>query len=563
MTTASMMNIPATFSREQLAQARLDAAAARTAVVDALERAAGLAPEQFAMVLAATAGLSHMTMAALSETEPLLSSTGLSEAMERGGLLVRTVAGLCAVLSDPFDTELRAWLDARAGAPVAWALVHRADLVAFLSMQQARLRALDAADLTSLAAEGAAADRDDLSFGAIEDQSSVVIRLVNSTIYDAMKAGASDIHIETGAAGLHVKYRLDGVLTSVARVAGLGMAEQVVSRVKVMAELDIAERRVPQDGRFALRYEGRDIDYRVSIMPNLVCEDVVIRVLDKRGLADVAEGLTLERLGFDPAVRDSVRQLARHPYGMLLVTGPTGSGKTTTMYAALAEINDGNEKIITIEDPIEYELPDVLQIPVNERKGLTFARGLRSILRHDPDKILVGEIRDAETAQIAIQSALTGHLVFTSVHANNAFDVLGRFEHMGVDVYSFVSALNGIVAQRLLRRVCSHCGQPHRPDAHALRRLGLDGDEVDLSRMRRGSGCGHCRGTGYKGRHAVGEVLVLNDTLREMIVARAPISSIKNKAREQGTRFLREAAVALALDGYTTVEEVDRVTFAS
>jgi general secretion pathway protein E len=296
-------------------------------------------------------------------------------------------------------------------------------------------------------------------------------------------------------------------------------------------------------------------------MPSMVSEDVVIRVLDKRALTDQIQGLRLDLLGFDPATLIEIRNLALKPYGMLLVTGPTGSGKTTTMYAALSEINNGQDKIITIEDPVEYQLPGVLQIPVNEKKGLSFARGLRSILRHDPDKILVGEIRDPETAQIAIQSALTGHLVFTSVHANNVFDVLGRFLHMGVDTYSFVSALNGILAQRLVRLICPECKVPHVPSSEELERSALSAEQASAMNLCRGRGCGHCRGSGYKGRHAIGEVLHLNDEMRELIVARAPIRAIKEAARANGTRFLRDAALELAASGRTTLEEINRVTF--
>ena len=382
-------------------------------------------------------------------------------------------------------------------------------------------------------------------------------------IRDRLKIGASDIHLETTASGLQVKYRIDGVLAHIASVPGLENAEQVVSRIKVMAELDIAERRVPQDGRFKLSVKGHEIDYRVSIMPSLISEDVVIRILDKRTLTDQVQGLRLDLLGFDETSLAEIRLLASKPYGMLLVTGPTGSGKTTTMYAALSEINNGQDKIITIEDPVEYQLPGVLQIPVNEKKGLNFARGLRSILRHDPDKILVGEIRDAETAQIAIQSALTGHLVLTSVHANNVFDVLGRFLHMGVDTYSFVSALNGILAQRLVRLICPACSTPHTPTAAELRASAITPEQAGAMRFRVGKGCGHCRGSGYKGRHAIGEVLNLNDDLRELIISRAPIRLIKEAARANGTRFLRDAALELAAAGRTTLEEINRVTFVS
>jgi general secretion pathway protein E len=328
-----------------------------------------------------------------------------------------------------------------------------------------------------------------------------------------------------------------------------------------MAELDIAERRVPQDGRFKVSVRGREIDFRVSIMPSIFGEDAVLRILDKQRLADEVRGLTLDSLGFDEASKKTIRTLASQPYGMLLVTGPTGSGKTTTLYATISEINHGRDKIVTIEDPVEYQLTGVLQIPVNEKKGLTFARGLRSILRHDPDRVMVGEIRDAETAQIAIQAALTGHLVFTTVHANNVFDVLGRFTHMEVDPYSFVAALNGIVAQRLVRLNCHHCSAPSKPTRDELVASGLGDEDTSGFDFRVGRGCGQCRGTGYRGRTAIAEIMVLDDNLRELIVSRAPIRALKDAARATGTLFLRDAAVALVKHGRTSLEEINRVTF--
>jgi general secretion pathway protein E len=318
---------------------------------------------------------------------------------------------------------------------------------------------------------------------------------------------------------------------------------------------------VPQDGRFKVSIKDREVDFRVSIMPSIFGEDAVLRILDKQQLADQVQGLRLDYLGFDAASMAVMRKLSNEPYGMVLVTGPTGSGKTTTLYAAITEINHGHDKIITIEDPVEYQLPGVLQIPVNEKKGLTFAKGLRSILRHDPDKILVGEIRDAETAQIAVQSALTGHLVFTTVHANNVFDVIGRFMHMGVDPYSFVSALNGIVAQRLLRVICTHCSAGCEPERQLLLDSGIDPAEAGSFVFKHGLGCGACRGSGFKGRKAIAEILHLNDEIRELIVAREPIRKIKDAARRNGTRYLRDAAVDLVRAGETSLQEINRVTF--
>jgi len=318
---------------------------------------------------------------------------------------------------------------------------------------------------------------------------------------------------------------------------------------------------VPQDGRFTVGVRGREIDFRVSIMPSTMGEDAVLRILDKQRLADAARGLTLDSLGFSEPDRVLIRKLGREPYGMLLVTGPTGSGKTTTLYATLTETHDGRDKVITIEDPVEYQLAGVLQIPVNERKGLTFARGLRSILRHDPDRVMVGEIRDAETAQIAVQAALTGHLVFTTVHANNVFDVLGRFTHMEVDPYSFAAALNGIVAQRLVRLNCPNCSVPAAPTEELLSESGIPLQQAAGFRFMAGQGCGQCRSTGFKGRRAIAEIMILTDELREMIVAREPIRNLKEAARRGGTRFLRDAAVELVQDGLTSLEEINRVTF--
>jgi len=368
--------------------------------------------------------------------------------------------------------------------------------------------------------------------------------------------------METIAAGLVIKFRIDGILSQIKFIQDTKQAEQAISRVKVLAELDITERRVPQDGRFKALDRGRAVDFRVSIMPNIYGEDAVLRVLDKQALYEsTQQQLSLDSLGFETDDIRALRRLSHEPYGMLLVTGPTGSGKTTTLYAAITEINNGQDKIVTIEDPVEYQLAGVLQIPVNEKKGLTFARGLRSILRHDPDKIMVGEIRDPETANIAVQSALTGHLVFTTVHANNVFDVIGRFMHMNVDLFSFVSALNAILAQRLVRLVCPHCGEDCRPDATLLKESGLTEAQAAAFRFRTGRGCRECRGSGYKGRKAIAELMILNDELRELITARAPVRQLKEAARTSGTRFLRDAALEAVKNGESTLEEINRVTF--
>src|SRR3954452_18986366 len=353
----------------------------------------------------------------------------------------------------------------------------------------------------------------DLDRLASDSDMSPIIKLVDTIIYNAMESRASDIHIETRERDVQVKFRIDGALYAKVDPIDISFHQTLISRIKVMSELDIAERRIPQDGRFRVRYKGRNVDFRVSIMPTIYGEDAVIRILDKEQINESFKNLNLEVVGFDIEDVTRFRVYIKEPYGMVLVTGPTGSGKTTTLYAALNEIRDDEDKIITIEDPVEYQLTGIVQIPVNEKKGLTFARGLRSILRHDPDKIMVGEIRDSETAQIAIQSALTGHLVLTTVHANNVFDVFGRFTHMGLDPYSLVSALNGIWAQRLLRLNCPHCSRPHRPALRELERLGLSAGEAERFEFRKGGGCGDCRGTGYRGRCAVAEMLRLDDEL--------------------------------------------------
>ncbi|GFE61613.1 GspE/PulE family protein [Geobacter sp. AOG2] len=400
-----------------------------------------------------------------------------------------------------------------------------------------------------------------LSVESISDDTSPIIKLVNSTILDALNRRASDIHIETGHEGVEIKYRIDGVLYRANEPIDLHFQGPIISRLKVMSELDISERRIPQDGRFKIRFSEKSIDFRVSIMPSALGEDAVIRILDKESIASDMKGLSLENLGVCEREIKRLRRKIREPYGMVLVTGPTGSGKTTTLYAALTEIHTGEDKIITIEDPVEYMLRGVLQIPVNEKKGLTFAKGLRSILRHDPDKIMVGEIRDSETAQIAVQSALTGHLVFTTVHANNAFDVIGRFIHMGIDPYNFVSCLNCVMAQRLVRRVCPKCRRPVRYTDDVLREASVDPESTRNATLYEAVGCEECNGTGYRGRSAIVELLEFNDELRDLIIARVPATQLKQTAREAGVVFLREAAVEKMLAGETTLKEINRVTF--
>lgn len=502
-----------------------------------------------------------LDMAGLTRHAPDFDALSFADSSRQQCAVLRTPEGRqCGVFCDPFNIDIQTAVEAVCGQPLSWYLVLSADLAAYLARYEQDLRAMDSI-LDNKSAAGEGADHiDDLSLEAISKDTRQVVKLVHSTLYDALKAGASDIHLEVNAAGLSIRYRIDGVLSTIGKIAGSELSEQVISRIKVMSELDISEHRVPQDGRFKVTMQGRDIDFRVSIMPSVFGEDAVLRILDRRNLSDMLEGLRLDTLGFDEASMLKMRRLASEAYGMMLVTGPTGSGKTTTLYAAISEINLGHDKIITIEDPVEYHLPGVLQIPVNEKKGLSFARGLRSVLRHDPDKIMIGEIRDPETAQIAIQSALTGHLVFTTVHANNVFDVIGRFMHMGVDPYSFVSALNGVLAQRLVRVICRHCAAPAETDPELLKASGIDPATAHAFHFQQGLGCGHCRGTGYKGRKAVAEILQLNDEIRELIIARQPTRLIREAARRQGTRTLREAALDLVRQGQTTLQEINRVT---
>jgi type IV pilus assembly protein PilB len=390
---------------------------------------------------------------------------------------------------------------------------------------------------------------------------SPVVRLVDTVIFTALERRASDIHIETRNTEVAVKYRIDGVLQYAMQPLAKEWHATILSRIKVMSELDIAERRVPQDGRFRVRYKGRFIDFRVSIMPSVHGEDAVLRVLDKETLSEKFHNLTLDVVGFDQQDMTRFRRYIHEPYGMVLVTGPTGSGKTTTLYAAINEIKNDEDKIITIEDPVEYQVRGITQIPVNEKKGLTFARGLRSILRHDPDKIMVGEIRDQETAQIAINSALTGHLVFTTVHANNVTDVIGRFINMGVEPYNFVSALNCILAQRLVRVICENCKKKVQYSAEVLKESGLDPGEWMQVPFYEGPGCLECSGSGYRGRTAISELLDLSDRIREMIINRKPTSEIKKVAKEEGMTFLRDSGMGKIRAGVTTLREINKVTF--
>jgi type IV pilus assembly protein PilB len=470
---------------------------------------------------------------------------------------------LVIVVSDPTDLPMIDELSVVLGTPVRRTVGAPSAIQSILKKSESSQRVLEEATegfQLQVLKDDESAD-ESLTVERLTSDISPIIRLVDSTIYTAIQRRASDIHIETGDDAVHVKYRIDGVLQPAMRPIAKQFHSSIISRVKVMAELDIAEKRVPQDGRFKVRMPGKTIDFRVSIMPSVHGEDAVIRILDKESISEQFTELKLDILGFPGDELKRFRKYIREPYGMVLVTGPTGSGKTTTLYAALSEIRTVEDKIITIEDPVEYQLSGITQIPINEKKGLTFARGLRSILRHDPDKIMVGEIRDPETAQIAIQSALTGHLVFTTVHANNVVDVLGRFLNMGVEPYQFVSALNCVMAQRLVRLICSHCKRQVRVERKALEDSGMDPGLADTQRFFEGAGCIECGGTGFKGRTAICELLDLSDRIREMILERRPTSEVKKTAHDEGMRFLRESAVEKVLLGQTTLREINKVTF--
>ena len=470
---------------------------------------------------------------------------------------------LVIVVSDPTDLPMIDELGIVLGTPIKVTVGAPSAIQSILKKSESSQRVLeDATEGFQLkVVKEDDTGEENLTVDRLTSDTSPVIRLVDSTVFTAIQRRASDIHIETGDDAVYVKYRIDGVLQPAMRPIAKEFHSPIISRIKVMAELDIAEKRVPQDGRFRMRMPGKTIDFRVSIMPSVYGEDAVIRILDKESISEQFTELKLDILGFPEQEMRRFRKYIREPYGMVLVTGPTGSGKTTTLYAALSEIKSIEDKVITIEDPVEYQLRGITQIPINEKKGLTFARGLRSILRHDPDKIMVGEIRDPETAQIAIQSALTGHLVFTTVHANNVVDVLGRFLNMGVEPYQFVSALNCVLAQRLVRLICTHCKRPTKIEMKLLEESAMDPALAQKHQFYEGAGCIECGGTGFKGRTAICELLDLSDRIREMILDRRPNSEVKKAAHEEGMRFLRESAIEKVLHGLTTLREINKVTF--
>ncbi len=467
------------------------------------------------------------------------------------------------IMADPSDVTALNELEMVLGRPIEVKVGPATRIAEILEKSESTQRVLDEAtegfrlQLVQEAEDG----EEILSIDRITADSSPIIRLVDSILFNAIQRRASDIHIETRDREVLVRYRIDGVLYQAMEPIDKRHHSTIISRIKVMSELDIAEKRIPQDGRFKVRYSGRTIDFRVSIMPTVHGEDAVIRILDKEAANTEFKSLNLDVLGLDEETKRNLRKFIREPYGMVLVTGPTGSGKTTTLYACLSEIASSEDKIITIEDPVEYQLKGITQIPVNEKKGLSFARGLRSILRHDPDKVMVGEIRDEETAQIAVQSALTGHLVFTTVHANNVVDVIGRFLNMNVDLYNFVSALNCVLAQRLVRKICEHCRRPVKLPPDLLEDSGLDPDRYADFTFHEGAGCIECNGTGYLGRMAISELMNLSDNIRELILDRRSAAEIKRAAKAEGMRFLRESALQKVFAGETTLREVNKVTF--
>ena len=532
--------------------------------VDAVSESEVISEVLHAQRLAARLGLEFVDVAQFTIDNDLFRSIPV-DMMFRYNFVPYKHRGssLLCVVSDPSDVLMIDELELLLGRPIEVMVGTRSAIQEILKKSESSQRVLEEATeefKVQLVREDEQGE-EQLTIEKLTSDASPIIKLVDSTIFNALQRRASDIHIETRDREVVIKYRIDGVLYQAMDPIDKQFHSTIISRIKVMSELDISEKRIPQDGRFKMKLKGRTIDFRVSIMPSVHGEDAVIRILDKESANDEFRVLRLDVLGFEAHDLKILRRQITEPYGMFLVTGPTGSGKTTTLYAALSEIKSDEDKIITIEDPVEYQLPGITQIPVNEKKGLTFARGLRSILRHDPDKIMVGEIRDEETAQIAVQSALTGHLVFTTVHANNVVDVLGRFLNMKVEVYNFVSALNCVLAQRLVRKVCNECRRPVKAEAGLLTESGLVVEKYKDHTFYEGRGCIDCNGTGFKGRTAIAEILDLSDNIRELILNRRSAAEIKRAAKEEGMMFLRESAIDKALNGLTTLREINKVTF--
>ena len=523
-------------------------------------------PEEIAQALAEQAHLPYVSLDGFTVAQDLFGYISAERAYEFDVVPYRCEKNvLSVVVSDPTDLSLIAKIERLSGLRVELMVSSARAIAAALKRSEGTeqvLKSISQDFRLAIIKENEEGREQVVALDELgEGSDSPVVKLINTTLLAAIQKRASDVHIEAYDNGLVLKYRIDGVLYPATEILDRCHHSALISRLKVMAELDIAEKRVPQDGRFRLRFVGRDIDFRISVLPAAFGEDVVIRILDKTSVADDMRNLRLESLGIQEDELRRFRKSVHEPYGMVLITGPTGSGKTTTLYAALSELNSGEEKIITIEDPVEYQLDGIVQIAVNEKKDLTFARGLRSILRHDPDKIMVGEIRDKETAQIAVQSALTGHLVFTTVHANNSIDVIGRFTHMGIDLYSFVSALNCVMAQRLIRVICPDCRYEISHDTELLELSGIDPAVYAEQRWYEGRGCSHCHGTGYRGRKAITELLLLTPKIRQMIIDHRPADELLETAIEEGMRSLRQSALHEALAGVTSLKEINRVTF--
>ena len=506
-------------------------------VLDVLLRTPGLDAQRLASTLPLKTGVAVRLAAGLAVAD--FRAIDRVTARSWGCVLLRDGERLVLAAEDPWDEVLLQRVARKVGEQPAPEAVPRALLLAWLG-------------------EGLSGTGQTAAVAALPTAEGPIVAFVDQAVRAGFESGASDIHFECDRTGVTAKHRLDGVMATFSRLPGVQQSQEVISRIKVLAQLDITERRLPQDGRLRFDFGEIQVDVRVSIMPSVHGEDAVLRLLDKARLRSRDSVMSLELLGFNADAAEAIRELAALPSGLLLVTGPTGSGKTTTVYAALSEINTGLEKIITIEDPVEYELSGVLQIPVNERKGLTFARGLRSILRHDPDRILVGEIRDAETAEIAVQSALTGHLVFTTVHANSLADVVGRFRHFGLDMFGFMSSLNGVVVQRLLRQLCPVCAGKRVATLQEKAWLARHGF-VEAVEVAKAVGCVECHGSGYKGRFVVAEVHQLDDSLRDHITAGAPLTLLKSYAVERGVLLLAEQAARQVTERRTTAEEVKRV----
>lgn len=539
---------------------------AGSTLAEALLKSNLVTPEQLAEALAEQSHLPYINLDDFTVSPELFEIIPAERAYEYGVLPYRREGNvLHTAVSNPADLILVERLERLSGLRVELVVSSARSIAAALKRSEGTYQVLKGVSQDFrlvMVKEGEEGKERTVALDELGDESdSPVVKLINSVLIAAIQKRASDVHIETYEKGIVLKYRIDGVLYPATDILDRRHHSPLVSRLKVMAELDIAEKRIPQDGRFRLRFTGRDIDFRISILPGAFGEDVVIRILDKSSVADDLRQLRLESLGIADEMLKRFRKCVHEPYGMVLITGPTGSGKTTTLYAALTELNSGEEKIITIEDPVEYQLEGVVQIAVNEKKGLTFARGLRSILRHDPDKIMVGEIRDAETAQIAVQSALTGHLVFTTVHANNSIDVIGRLMHMGLDLYNFVSALNCVMAQRLIRMICPQCRREMQPSDELIEHSGPEVRQRAGQKWYEGAGCGNCGGTGYRGRNAITELLVLTPRIRQMIVDRRPADELQAAAVAEGMTTLRHSALTKALAGQTTLKEINRVTF--